>query len=438
MLISDKDDEIKLGIYNLRTQLSKLEDIQLIAQEMMNQGIIEILSIHFKNNVKDIIMCNEILTCLVNLMTIHEKKILDKFLEDQYLSIYILVLENHQDIPEIMDTQIHLLGNLIGNYPKGRNIIVDSGIFGIIYQMLSQEKLYTNEELLKTTIWFTSNCTIAIDQLSSEAALKITEVISKCIKLNSDDTIRCCMSALANISDSSYKEVIIYIVEETLPFVFNLDYSTASIKLCFLVRIIGNLLSNEPSISSVVVSMGATKFLDSFLSIGHPQITKETLWALSNIAAGTYSEAQILYDSGILYKVLPFILTDDYDMVNEALWVLGNLINNTTIDNYENIFNFKIIDTLLQLLGNMKEPLLVKSSLVCLEKILNLGNKLAIMNMNLDNSDLMIKNNPFINSVIVKQGVEILEGLQFHKNEEVFNLITKMLDTYFNIDIISK
>lgn len=63
-----------------------------------------------------------------------------------------------------------MLSNLIGNFPEGREKIVNVGLFDIIYQILNEDKV--NEEVVQSGVSFMKNCCIPINQLHNSTVIK--------------------------------------------------------------------------------------------------------------------------------------------------------------------------------------------------------------------------------------------------------------------------
>lgn len=223
------------------------------------------------------------------------------------------------------------------------------------------------------------------------------------------------------------EDIINYIIENSFEFIIGLKVYKSRLNIISLIRIIGNLCSNENSNTSYIVSHGAIQILEPFLSSQDTQIIKESLWAISNIADGSEEEVHLIYESMIINKVLSYVLNKNSELAINALYTIANIVNKTVGDNYIYILNFKIIDYLLKFLKSSLDNQMTYIALASIEYILNLGN-------NVKQND---NPNIFIQEIIKKEGLEILEKSLSFNNEDIFKLVSKLLDNYFNLNLIS-
>jgi importin subunit alpha-1 len=74
-------------------------------------------------------------------------------------------------------------------------------------------------------------------------------------------------------------------------------------------KVIGNLLSGTDVQTECLIQNGVLNILRNFIEEKDPRKLKEILWSCSNIAAGTCSQIEKLYDSGILFRTMEIIDT---------------------------------------------------------------------------------------------------------------------------------
>lgn len=74
--------------------------------------------------------------------------------------------------------------------------------------------------------------------------------------------------------------------------------------------------------------------------------------------------------------------------------------------------------------GQHSYPGIILKALLCFKKLLKLGERLKQTN------DLSV--NPFMIALDQEGGVKAFESLQKHKNDEVYLLVTELIDEYFS------
>jgi len=193
-----------------------------------------------------------------------------------------------------------------------------------------------------------------------------------------------------------------------------------------LLRIIAFVTNGTDEQTQKVIDTG---FLDEFyLLLSHPKqdkrIAKEILWIISNISIGTIEQIDATIVKNDRYQViLKYALSDNVELKKEAVWSICNATKNATEDQIEYMVNQNLLGLFHELLTlNQKEEIL----LTILEA-LNFVFKKAKYNE-------IMESNPFIEKVINNGMADKLEDLQRHKNPKVYDLSTKLIELYFDVE----
>ena len=59
------------------------------------------------------------------------------------------------------------------------------------------------------------------------------------------------------------------------------------------IRVVGNILAGDDRMTQMCIDAGAIPYLENLLASSNQMVVKETLWCLSNIAAGDVSQIQV-------------------------------------------------------------------------------------------------------------------------------------------------
>ena len=66
--------------------------------------------------------------------------------------------------------------------------------------------------------------------------------------------------------------------------------------------------------------------LKTYLYNPSKAVKKDALWTISNIGAGTESQIQMLFTSGLLQEALPFLADTDYDLLKDTIYIFANAL----------------------------------------------------------------------------------------------------------------
>jgi hypothetical protein len=346
--------------------------------------------------------------------------VLNLFTEPNMINYFTKMFEIYADLPDIIEEIIWILGNVVGSNKTGRDIVIKSGIFNIVYNIVQKERVY--EDVVKVSIWFMANC-LNVKPLPDEDVLKkAAEIFILFAKTGVEEVMIDCLTGIFSITESETPIINRAILESgIIQYLYNLDIQHNRHILHLTLRLTGNLLAMENAIADVMISFGCINFLDKFLFDPQAQFRKECLWALSNISAGSKQQILFLFNSGIIKKIFLLCKDLDFNVVQEAVFIISNITYNSNFDMTLQLVDFNILEIISELINNTQEVGLLKFLLSSLDNILRKGANTSLF-----------KDNPFAKSFLEKGGIDILENLQNYKNEDIADYVTNILNNYFN------
>jgi len=189
-------------------------------------------------------------------------------------------------------------------------------------------------------------------------------------------------------------------------------------------RILGGFVSKCAMTTQQVVDSGA---LDLFPKlIGHPNnmIKKEICWMISNIAAGTLLQLETLVEKGYV-KIMTKILREEESSIKyEAIWAICNFTLVEKRNLIESIIKDNILDTIIYI-TKFKQARFIAVGLEALCNLLKYGKEIF---PNQDGS------NP-IELELEKNNVwDILENLQYHESEIVYEKAIYLIESYLTVE----
>lgn len=108
-------------------------------------------------------------------------------------------------------------------------------------------------------------------------------------------------------------------------------HTNLSIKFTIVpaLRVLGNLCTSTDEVTEKVIEAGAIQPITNLLNNPKETIIKESLWCLSNVAAGTVTQIKLLIDAGVILKACELLINHPIPQVKtEATWVVANCAQN--------------------------------------------------------------------------------------------------------------
>jgi len=183
-------------------------------------------------------------------------------------------------------------------------------------------------------------------------------------------------------------------------------------------RTVGNIVTGDDHQTQVIINVAALPSLLSLLHSPKKGIRKEACWTLSNITAGTKLQIQAVIDAGIIPPLIRQISEAEFDIKKEAAWAISNATSGGSPEQIRFLVNSGCIKPLCDLLG-CGDPKIILVALEGIENILKVGPP--------DSNDYVVK-------IEEADGVEKLEGLQGHQNQEIYEKVFGILEKHFNAE----
>ena len=173
-----------------------------------------------------------------------------------------------------------------------------------------------------------------------------------------------------------------------------------------------------------IINNQALPCLLALLTNNHKKsIKKEACWTISNITAGNKDQIQAVIDANIIPPLVSLLATAEFDIKKEAAWAISNATSGGTQEQIKYLVNQGCIKPLCDLL-TCPDPRIVTVSLEGLENILKVGEN----EKDLGNSGGI---NLYARYIDEAEGLEKIENLQTHDNNEIYEKAVKILETYW-------
>ena len=360
----------------------------------------------------------EAIWCLTNIASGSEDQANTILIYGGVAKIYNLL---DSDIEEIKHQTIWLIANLTGESQKIRDNLIDQKIFDKLLTILASTNY---DKYIEICTWALSNFFRVKPVPNYENTYKAFKIIARAVMIYEATQVEFITDAcfILSVMTKNYKKFIKEIVDiNLLPYIVKfLDIDNNAIIMTCL-RIVGNIAIEDDAIQAqklfdldIINKLKYTLFNNSI------SIRKESAFIISNLAGGTQRQIEILIEQNI-FEILKKIYKSDVQKVKKE--VIYGIANLSLVENEKHMK--KLIDDgiLIFIYECMKDenPRFIAISLEILENILCFAKKKGELNNLLKEIEIM-------------GIVDMLENLQVHQDQIIYEKTIQILDTYFETE----
>ena len=359
----------------------------------------------------------ESLRCLTNIISERTSQS-STFVQNGGIPKVIKLLDSY--IEEIKNQAICLIGNLAGDSYKIRNLLIKTKTFDKLITIIS---CINNLQIIKQATRAINVFFIVKPTPTVDLAKKSLNAISRALIMIPND--------IGFLSDASY--ILLFITQFYKEIINNLldtniiqniiQMLTINSKLVQLncLKIIGNIASGNANQTQKLLDLGIVDYLKKSILSNFREIRKVSVFTISNIAAGTQKQVETLIGKNILPILYKIIKIDQPDIKKDCIWAVCNL---TTAENP--IYIKKLLDQgILDIICECIKTEDGKNLVVCLEALRNLlsfGKKYYTNDKNI---------NPIVVQIDKMGATDVLEKLQLHPMETIYQHTIEILDEFF-------
>jgi hypothetical protein len=186
-------------------------------------------------------------------------------------------------------------------------------------------------------------------------------------------------------------------------------------------RTVGNIVTGDDPQTQEILNCSALPCLLALLANNKKGIRKEACWTISNITAGNCQQIQQVIEANIIPPLVDILQNSEYDVQKEAAWAISNATSGGNDQQIKWLVLQGVIPPLCELFtcSNAK---MIMVAMEGIENILRVGKKEANENGGV---------NKFALNVEECSGLDKLEALQKHENEEIYDKAISILKNYF-------
>jgi len=322
---------------------------------------------------------------------------------------------------EIVEQVIWGLGNIAGDSSAFRDFILQQGGCKILIDYLMKES-GSEVSIKRVGAWALSNFCRGKPVPLFEFIKDVIPFFCAVIRQEFDEEVlNDSLWGLSYLSDSNHDENLVPmdIIPVLMKYLENAD-SFRLITPCL--RIIGNFTLGTQS-KALIQIPGLIPLLFKVINEQKKStVRREACWAISNLAAGSPEEIEVVFEDPFHILLLAEIgQTDKEDVKKEIMITFSNALNHCSSDMAIKFVKNGVLDCMTNLLVSVN-PILVLSVLEGMRSLLDQGKKI----------EEKMGENPFIALIEEKGALQKIEDLQTHKNEQIYQASAEILEGFFN------
>uniref|UniRef100_A0A8B9KWN0 Importin subunit alpha n=1 Tax=Astyanax mexicanus TaxID=7994 RepID=A0A8B9KWN0_ASTMX len=375
--------------------------------------------------------------------------------------VFIQLLNS--EFEDVQEQAVWALGNIAGDSAVCRDFVLNCNILPPLLMLLTKSTRLT---MTRNAVWALSNlCRGKSPPPEFEKVSPCLPVLSRLLFSSDSDLLADACWALSYLSDGPNEKIQAVIdsgvCRRLVELLMHSDYKVASPAL----RAVGNIVTGDdiqtqvcvcfvfflawvcvsvhlcsgfklglplaPSSSfllcalQVVLNCSALPCLLHLLSSAKESIRKEACWTISNITAGNRAQIQTVIDANIFPVLIEVLQKAEFRTRKEAAWAITNATSGGTPEQIRYLVNLGCIKPLCDLLTVMDSKI-VQVALNGLENILRLGEQEARQN----GSGI----NPYCSLIEEAYGLDKIEFLQSHENQEIYQKAFDLIEHYFGVE----
>lgn len=344
-------------------------------------------------------------------------------IENGSVPIFVRLLSSPND--DVREQAVWALGNIAGDSPRCRDLVIQSNALDPLLAQLNED---SKVSMLRNATWTLSNFCRGKPQPPFEHVSRALPVLSRLIHSPDEEVLTDACWALSYLSDGDNNkiEAVVNTAGVVRRLVELLMFPSASVLVPAL-RTVGNIVTGNDYQTQSVINSGALQCLHHLLMTTHKKsIKKEACWTISNVTAGTKEQIQAVFDTGLVAPLVHLLAHAEFDIKKEAAWAISNATSGGSHEQIRFLVSQGCIKPLCDLL-TCSDAKIIIVALEGLENILRVG----AVDKELAGPTGINQYAQFIEDA---EGVDKIEDLQEHNNEDIYTKSVSLLEEYFDLE----
>jgi hypothetical protein len=340
--------------------------------------------------------------------------------ENGALPIFVELLRSPSD--DVCEQAVWALGNIAGDSPNFRDLVLQSGGLHPIMTVLSKTE---KTSMMRNATWALSNLCRGKPPPPLEWVSPALGTLATLVNATDNEVLTDACWALSYLSDGPNERISAVIQAGVCGRLVDLLQHSSPLVQTPALRVVGNIVTGDDVQTQHIVEKNALPALLRLLSHAKKAIRKETCWTISNITAGNRDQIAKVIDNGLFPPVIHLLQTADFDIKKEAAWAVSNATSGGSPQQIEYLVSCGCIKPMVDLLS-VSDAKIIGVALEALENILKAGKA--------KQQEQGLAENPCCNLIEQAEGLTKIEQLQEDPNEEVYQKAMHVLEAYFPLD----
>ncbi|RYR12880.1 hypothetical protein Ahy_B04g070180 isoform E [Arachis hypogaea] len=290
--------------------------------------------------------------------------------------IFVKLLGSPSD--DVREQAVWALGNVAGDSPRCRDLVLSHGA---LIPLLAQLNEHAKLSMLRNATWTLSNFCRGKPQPPFEHVKPALPTLERLVFSNDEEVLTDACWALSYLSDGTNDKI------------------------------------------QAVIEAGVCSRLVQLLLHPSPSVLIPALRTVGNIVTGDDIQTQAVIDAGLIAPLVNLLQNAEFDIKKEAAWAISNATSGGSHEQIKYLVSQGCIKPLCDLLV-CPDPRIVTVCLEGLENILKVGESEKAMG---NSGDV----NLYAQMIDDAEGLEKIENLQSHDNNEIYEKAVKILETYW-------
>lgn len=344
-------------------------------------------------------------------------------------SVPIFVALLGSPVDDVREQAVWALGNVAGDSPRCRDLVLGCGALA---PLLAQLRDGSKMSMLRNATWTLSNFCRGKPAPEFDAVRGALPALARLLGTGDEEVLTDACWALSYLSDGTNDRIGEVIAAGVTRRLVELLLHQSAAVLVPALRTVGNIVTGDDGQTQTVIDAGALPCLLNLLTTSAKKsIKKEACWTISNITAGTREQIQAVIDAHTVPPLIHLLSTAEFDIKKEAAWAISNATSGGTNEQIRYLVLAGAIPPLCDLLAT-SDVRIVTVALEGLENILKVGQELENEIRTADDETGSL--NPYAILIDEAEGLDKIEALQNHSNEDIYEKAVTLLETYFDTE----
>ncbi|CAN8269946.1 unnamed protein product [Cochlearia groenlandica] len=333
--------------------------------------------------------------------------------------VFVQLLDSPSD--DVREQAVWALGNVAGDSPQCRDLVLR---YGALLPLLNQLNEHAKMSMLRNATWTLSNFCRGKPQPHFDQVKPALPSLERLIQSSDEEVLTDACWAISYLSDGTNDKIQAVIDAGVVLRLVELLLHPSPSVLIPALRSVGNIVTGDDMQTQWVINSGALPCLANLLTHNYKKsIKKEACWAISNITAGSKEQIQAVVEANLIAPLVNLLQNAEFDIKKEAAWAVSNAISGGSHDQKKYLVEQGCIKPLCDLLV-CPDPRIITVCLEGLENILKVGEDEKSLGNTGDT-------NYCAQLIDDAEGLEKIENLQSHDNNEIYEKAVKILETYW-------